>query len=93
MKRNYLLTLLCLLVAILLPNEVWALRYAGVNVYSEPSKGGFVWVTKTENNLPSTWEKTYHSTNDYNGSISNYTFYFYDKCNNHILHLSFFYNH
>ena len=24
MKRNYLLTLLCLLVAILLPNEVWA---------------------------------------------------------------------
>lgn len=80
MKRNYLLTLLCLLVAILTPNEVWALRYAGVNVYSEPSKGGFVWVTKTENNLPSTWEKTYDSTDDYNGSISNYTFYFYRYC-------------
>lgn len=80
MKRNYLFTLLCLLVAILTPNEVWALRYAGVNVYSEPSKGGFVWVTKTENNLPSTWEKTYDSTDDYNGSISNYTFYFYRYC-------------
>lgn len=80
MKRNYLLTLLCLLVAVLMPNEVWALRYAGVNVYSEPSKGGFVWVTKTENNLPSTWEKTDDSTDDWNYSTSNYTFYFYRYC-------------
>ena len=80
MKRNYLFTLLCLLVAILTPNEVWALRYAGVNVYSEPSKGGFVWVTKTENNLPPTWEKTDDSTDDWSYSTSNYTFYFYRYC-------------
>lgn len=79
-KDKYFLTLLCVLVAVFMPNNAHALRYAGVKVYSEPSSGGFVWVTKTENNLPSTWEKTYDSTDDSNASISNYTFYFYRYC-------------
>ena len=56
MKRNYLLTLLCLLVAILLPNEVWAISKATVTLYSEPSVGGVVHVDKTDGVAPSATE-------------------------------------
>ena len=50
MKRNYLLTLLCLLVAILLPNEVWAECFyvsGGANGISTKKSGTIIYETGT----------------------------------------------
>ena len=77
MKRNYLLTLLCLLVAILLPNEVWAWRGATAVVQSEPTSGGFVYVTKDANNVPSSSDLTRDESSNSNNKVSSYKFTFY----------------
>ena len=55
-KDKYFLTLLCVLVAILLPNEVWSISKATVTLYSEPSVGGVVHVDKTDGVAPSATE-------------------------------------
>lgn len=47
---------LCLSLATFGVNEVWAWRGARVYVESEPTNGGWVWVTKTSGNAPSKWE-------------------------------------
>ena len=76
MKRNYLLTLLCVLVAILLPNEVWA-GQAYVYAYSNDENGGYVYVNTT-NTAPTSFTKNEHS-NSQGGfaSSGNKTFYLY----------------
>ena len=57
--------------------NAWALRYAKAIAKSSPEQGGWVWVTKTEGNAPSTWDRTEDSSEDYNLKTSNYTFPFY----------------
>ena len=76
MKRNYLLTLLCLLVAILTPNEVWA-GQAYVYAYSNDENGGYVYVN-TKKSAPTSFTKNEHSNNLGGfGSSGNKTFYLY----------------
>ena len=76
MKRNYLFTLLCLLVAILLPNEVWA-GQAYVYAYSNDENGGYVYVN-TKKSAPTSFTKNEHSNNLGSfGSSGNKTFYLY----------------
>ena len=57
--------------------NAWALRYAKAIAKSSPTQGGWVWVTKTDGNAPSTWERTEDSSEDDNLKTSNYTFPFY----------------
>ena len=57
--------------------NAWALRYAKAIAKSSPEQGGWVWVTKTDGNAPSTWDRTEDSSEDYNLKTSNYTFPFY----------------
>ena len=71
---KYILTLVALLC---ITTNAWALRYAKAIAKSSPTQGGWVWVTKTDGNAPSTWNRTEDSSEDYNGKISNYTFPFY----------------
>lgn len=76
MKRNYLLTLLCVLVAILLPNEVWA-GQAYVYAYSNDENGGYVYVNTTKS-APTSFTEKVHSNNQGGfGSSGNKTFYLY----------------
>lgn len=76
MKRNYLLTLLCLLVAILLPNEVWA-GQAYVYAYSNDENGGYVYVN-TQKSAPTSFTEKVHSNSQGGfGSSGNKTFYLY----------------
>lgn len=71
---KYILTLVALLS---ITTNAWALRYAKAIVKSSPTQGGWVWVTKTDGNAPSTWDRTEDSSEDYNLKTSNYTFPFY----------------
>ncbi len=75
MKRNYLLTLLCLLVAILLPNEVWAWKYVKIQVYSEPSAGGKVYVSKNDNATVNNPTSSSSANADGSNATSQFTFY------------------
>ena len=71
---KYILTLVALLC---ITTNAWALRYAKAIAKSSPTQGGWVWVTKTDGNAPSTWDRTEDSSENENGKISNYTFPFY----------------
>lgn len=71
---KYILTLVALLC---ITTNAWALRYAKAIAKSSPTQGGWVWVTKTDGNAPSTWDRTEDSSENENGRISNYTFPFY----------------
>jgi hypothetical protein len=71
---KHILTLVALLS---ITTNAWALRYAKAIVKSSPTQGGWVWVTKTDGNAPSTWDRTEDSSEDYNLKTSNYTFPFY----------------
>ena len=66
-----------LLALFMATTNAWALRYAKAIAKSSPEQGGWVWVTKTEGNAPSTWDRTEDSSEDYNLKTSNYTFPFY----------------
>lgn len=67
-----------LLVAMFMAStNAWALRYAKAIAKSSPTQGGWVWVTKTDGNAPSTWDRTEDSSENDNGKISDYTFPFY----------------
>lgn len=78
-----LLTMLALLmVALFGVNEkALALRYGRAKAYSSPAAGGWVWVTKTNGNAPSKWEKTSDESSDDNTKIKDWTFPFYYYAN------------
>ena len=78
-----LLTMLALLMVCLfgVNESAWALRYGRAKAYSSPAAGGWVWVTKTNGNAPSEWEKTYDESSDDNTKIKDWTFPFYYYAN------------
>lgn len=71
------LLILCLSLAVFGVESAWALRYAGAYVYSSPTTGGYVYVTKDETNVPSGWTSTDDKSENDNLSISDYTFNFW----------------
>ena len=75
------LLILCLSLATFGVESAWAWRGARVKVYSEPSNGGWVWVTKTSGNAPSSWEKTEDESEQSNLKVSDQTWTFYMYAN------------
>lgn len=75
--KQFLRHIFLLLALFMATTNAWALRYAKAIAKSSPTQGGWVWVTKTDGNAPSTWDRTEDSSENDNGKISNYTFPFY----------------
>ena len=75
--KQFLRHIFLLLAFFVATTNAWALRYAKAIAKSSPTQGGWVWVTKTDGNAPSTWDRTEDSSEDYNLKTSNYTFPFY----------------
>ena len=75
--KQFLRYILTLVVILLTTTPAWALRYAKAIAKSSPTQGGWVWVTKTDGNAPSTWERTEDSSEDNNLKTSDHTFPFY----------------
>ncbi len=68
--------LMVLLVCCMATTNVWAMRYAKAIVQSEPSNGGYVYVSSS-NSAPGTYDKTNDNSTQYNGRVSSVTFTFY----------------
>ncbi len=79
--RHFLNVLLLLLLLVGINTQAWALRYGKAIAHSSPTQGGWVWVTKTNGNAPSSWDRTDDESSDYNGKTSTYTFPFYYYAN------------
>ncbi len=56
--------------------NVWAIRYAKAIVKSEPSNGGYVYVSSS-NSAPGTYDRTSDESEQKNNKVSAYTFTFY----------------
>ena len=74
MKKFFTLTITMAFLSALMPTKVWALRYVTAEVKSEPSTGGYVYVTKDGNDIPSSSNQTTSSKKHYQ-SGKTFTFY------------------
>lgn len=63
-------------IACMATTNVWAIRYAKAIVKSEPSNGGYVYVSSS-NSAPGTYDRTSDESEQKNNKVSAYTFTFY----------------